>query len=218
MPVFLYGAFTVTSFHGHYYLFPRHRFLAYQFVGQELHSGDVSRLGHKRHCDPLALIEKPARLFKIQFAALQGQLVGLTYCHHGGIAEPTSDRLYVIKDLLTIDHRIDAFCDWNDCEPPELSFDDDGSLILTDNIIDWCREQGASIDWVFCGDPKGMAAAFRKSCEDFRPIKKELKEMNPEQLRTVTVAMKAYIAGIAPLEQTMEASKAALDELKEEVA
>ncbi|WP_372572681.1 hypothetical protein [Ruegeria jejuensis] len=132
--------------------------------------------------------------------------------------EPAKIRAYEFEDLLTIDHRIDAFCDWNDCEPPELSFDEDGSLLMTENIVDWCREQGASIDWIFCGDPKGMAAAFRKNSEEFRPIKKELEELNPEQLRTVTVAMKAYIAGIAPLEQTMEASKAALDELKEEAA
>ncbi|MCL6286243.1 hypothetical protein M3P21_22410, partial [Ruegeria sp. 2012CJ41-6] len=99
-----------------------------------------------------------------------------------------------------------------------LSFDDDGSLLLTDNIVGWCREQGASIDWIICGDPKGMAAIFRKDCEEFRPIKKELKELGPEQLRAVTVAMKAYIVGVAPLEQAMEASKAALAELKEEAA
>ncbi|MFA3915948.1 hypothetical protein [Ruegeria hyattellae] len=132
--------------------------------------------------------------------------------------ELTNNRLYGVEDLLTIEHRIDAFCDWNDCEPPDLSFDDDGSLLLTDNIVGWCREQGASIDWIVCGDPKGMVRTYRKACEEFRPVKENLKELDPEQMRVFTVSIKAYIAGLAPLEQTIEASKAALAEIRETAA
>lgn len=133
--------------------------------------------------------------------------------------QPESNNLYQasIDELLTIEHRIDAFCDWNDCEPPELSYED-GSLLLTDNIVDWCLEQSASIDWIICGDPKGMAAAFRKDCQEHKPLRRDLAKLDPEEMRAMTAGVKAYIEGIAPLDQALEAAKAALELVRAKAA
>ncbi len=123
-----------------------------------------------------------------------------------------------VKELAAVEHRIDAFCHWFDCEHPKLSYDKAGVLNLDDGIVDWCHDQGASIDWIICGDPLGIAATFRNSCETLRPIKEDLDALNPEELRTIEISMKAYIKGIAPLEQTIEAAQNALREIKEEAA
>lgn len=36
-----------------------------------------------------------------------------------------------------------------------------GQVYLTDALQDWCRISGASLDWIICGELKGMAAAAR---------------------------------------------------------
>ncbi len=122
------------------------------------------------------------------------------------------------SDLITCQQRVTAFCRWFDLPDPGLSFDEDGDILVDDVFLQWCKEEGISIDWLACGDPKGMAAEFRKSLKNEHKFAVNLKKLNDQEIRAIEIGMKAYIEGLAPMEQTIKAAKQALKEVKEEAA
>lgn len=66
------------------------------------------------------------------------------------------------EDLATPQARADAFAKWFNCRGHQVKKDKRGEPQLTDEFLEWCAEQGASIDWVLLGDPAGMASTFRE--------------------------------------------------------
>ncbi len=131
-----------------------------------------------------------------------------------------SDNFYRrnLEELAAVEHRIDAYCHWFSCKSPELAYGDEGELLLDEGIVDWCTDQGASIDWIICGDPFGMAAEFRKSQKDEHQFSENLKLLDDQEIRAIEIGMNAYIEGLAPMEQTIKAAKQALKEVKEDAA
>ncbi len=122
------------------------------------------------------------------------------------------------EDLATCEQRVQAFCNWFELPDPGLRYDEDGDILIDDVFLRWCKEEAISIDWLACGDPKGMAVAFRKSWRNEQQIAENLELLDDQELRAIEIGMKAYISGLAPLEQTVEAAKQALKEVKEEAA
>lgn len=57
--------------------------------------------------------------------------------------------------------RITQWCEWFDLEMPALR-KSNGGILLTNELMDWMRMSGASFDWIFSGDAKGMAIAYRE--------------------------------------------------------
>ncbi len=118
------------------------------------------------------------------------------------------------EDLATCEQRVQAFCNWFELPDPGLRYDEDGDILIDDVFLRWCKEEAISIDWLACGDPKGMAVAFRKSRKNEQQIADNLELLDEQELRAIEIGMKAYISGLAPLEQTVEAAKQALKEVK----
>lgn len=60
--------------------------------------------------------------------------------------------------------RVAAWCNWFGHDLPPLAFDDDepDALLLTDDLLKWAHESGASLDWVILGDAKNLAHAFHE--------------------------------------------------------
>lgn len=86
------------------------------------------------------------------------------------------------EDLATPQARADAFAKWFNCRSYQVEEDKRGELQLTDEFLEWCAEQGASIDWVLLGDPAGMASTFReKHCP--MPETAHCLDPHPEWLR-----------------------------------
>lgn len=56
--------------------------------------------------------------------------------------------------------RVAEFAEWFGVEPVKVKARM-GQVYLVDELIAWCRDEGASLDWILLGEPKGMAAAFR---------------------------------------------------------
>lgn len=56
--------------------------------------------------------------------------------------------------------RTDRFCRWFDVPPPKLKVRKD-KVYMTDELFVWCREHGASLDWIVVGDASAMAAMLR---------------------------------------------------------
>ncbi|MDO6584806.1 hypothetical protein Q4543_04675 [Salipiger sp. 1_MG-2023] len=67
-------------------------------------------------------------------------------------------------DLATTEGRIDWFCAHFEVEPPMLTYDPDepNAVLLTDELLEWVKIEGASIDWLFTGAVSGALAAYRE--------------------------------------------------------
>lgn len=67
-------------------------------------------------------------------------------------------------DLTTTEGRIEWFCAHFDAEKPKLQYDEDepDQIQLNDNLIDWVKREGVSLDWL-CGGRMSVAlAAYRE--------------------------------------------------------
>lgn len=63
--------------------------------------------------------------------------------------------------LAVVKYRITEWCEWFDIAPPKLKTRK-GEVYLTDELHAWMMAAGASFDWIFRGDAKAMAAAYRR--------------------------------------------------------
>jgi len=63
--------------------------------------------------------------------------------------------------------RIKAFCDHFAVEPPGKLKTRKGKVYLTDDLLQWCEVNGASIDWILIENPMAALAAYREKhlCE-----------------------------------------------------
>lgn len=73
--------------------------------------------------------------------------------------------------------RIAQFSEWFGVPPVKLSVRK-GSVIMTDELLHWCENEGASIDWVFCGIAKGMAQTFRDRYADTARLTGALRKLD----------------------------------------
>ena len=63
-----------------------------------------------------------------------------------------------------VDHtavRLAQFAEWTGTEAPESLLDGDGAP--TDELLDFCKSQGLSLDWLFLGDAKGLVMAQHRN-------------------------------------------------------
>lgn len=57
--------------------------------------------------------------------------------------------------------RIAELSEWFGIEPVKLKVRK-GSIYFTDDLFVWCDDNGVSLDWIYAGEPRGMAAAYRE--------------------------------------------------------
>lgn len=56
--------------------------------------------------------------------------------------------------------RIHKFGEWSEQEPPALEYDEQGDILLTNELFAWISKTGACCNWLFAGDAKSMALAY----------------------------------------------------------
>lgn len=64
--------------------------------------------------------------------------------------------------------RIAEFAEWFGCEPVKPKFRK-GAILLTEELLAWVKTHGASLDWIYSGNPKSMAATFRRKYAVMEP-------------------------------------------------
>lgn len=67
-------------------------------------------------------------------------------------------------DLSTSEGRIEWFCAHFDVTPPKLQHDEDepDQILLTDELLEWIKREGVSLDWALCGAASGALAVYRE--------------------------------------------------------
>jgi hypothetical protein len=106
--------------------------------------------------------------------------------------------------------RMAEFCDWFGIAPIKIKVRA-GSVYMTDELVQWCHDAGASIDWICLGEVRGMAAAFREkhapSPED-REVVKVLRNFDDVEQAKMLELLKAQNAGQMTFEAAMDCFKA----------
>ncbi|WP_436398605.1 hypothetical protein [Roseobacter sp. S98] len=66
--------------------------------------------------------------------------------------------------MTTPDGRLAWFCAHFELTPPPLSYDEDepDSLLMTDELIEFCGREGLSLDWFTSGRVCGPLAVYRE--------------------------------------------------------
>ncbi|MFN4160110.1 MAG: hypothetical protein ACK4GO_17180 [Gemmobacter sp.] len=91
--------------------------------------------------------------------------------------------------------RIAQFCEWFGVEPVKLKVRK-GAVYLTDDLTRWCGDEGASLDWLFCGDLKGMAAAYRKEHAETAKLRSALRRLDDAESAMLLQMMEEFQAKV----------------------
>ena len=115
-------------------------------------------------------------------------------------------------DLGTLDGRIEVFCKWFDVEPPTLTRDEGGEVLVSDEFLGWHKENGVSIDWIAVGDPKCMASVFRRERRKEREFRSIIAQMDEVEKGMLKVAMKSTVDGLTNMDDAIGVLHEALAE------
>ncbi|MEM1156003.1 MAG: hypothetical protein AAGI44_17850 [Pseudomonadota bacterium] len=110
----------------------------------------------------------------------------------------------------TPEQRIEWFCDHFGCAAPELEYENpekrEGPL-LTDELMEWTKREGVSMDWLFCGDNVALLASHRiRYCEGslFRRATDPLGMLPPDEIKVLTAGLTATVEHGADLDDVMK--------------
>lgn len=91
--------------------------------------------------------------------------------------------------------RIAQFSEWFGIPPVKLSVRK-GHVIMTDELVNWCGDEGASIDWICCGIAKGMAQVFRERHAGMARLTGALRKLDEAERQIFEACMKDLNAKI----------------------
>lgn len=91
--------------------------------------------------------------------------------------------------------RIRQFCEWFDLEPPKLRTRL-GRVYMTDELLRWFKESGASVDWIIYGGVKSMAAVAREKWLREVEFGEAVQRFNPKEAELLAQAIRGATAQI----------------------
>ena len=121
-------------------------------------------------------------------------------------AKPDTLSAQIAAQIDTVEIRIATFAKWFDIDPPSIECDPDdpeGGPLLTNELYPWLIDQDASFDWVFIGDPKGMAIEYRKQQLDKSGLMKSFDRLDETEQKMFVIAVRSFVDGLVPLEQAL---------------
>ena len=121
-------------------------------------------------------------------------------------------------DLTTASGRILGLAEQFEIDPPELKYDEDGELLVQDEWIDWCRDSGASIDWIVSGDPKTMISVYRQRCKSDREALDAMRGFDADEMGLVTLTLRLIKDSGVGFDSAMEAMKRELEIIRQRKA
>jgi hypothetical protein len=99
--------------------------------------------------------------------------------------------------------RMAEFCDWFGEEPIKLKVRA-GSVYMTDDLLEWLTDTGASIDWICLGEVRGMASTYRDNygvAREHREFSMAIRKLDPTEQGIFLECMKANASGEMTFEE-----------------
>ena len=100
--------------------------------------------------------------------------------------------------------RIASFCNRFEVAAPKIKTRK-GEVYLTDELMKWVGDTGASIDWIFLGDPMPMAAAYRKEQLSLSDVLGVMRKLDPEESAMFLEAIEGWKAACEARRARIEA-------------
>ena len=109
----------------------------------------------------------------------------------------------------TVD-RIHWFCEHFKLEVPPLEYETEephiGALLLSDDLLKWCVAEGVNLDWLFCGDTRGLLADYRDrelEKQGARQFVKLTDKLEPEVKEGLFTAIRAVVQFGVPMPEAI---------------
>lgn len=118
---------------------------------------------------------------------------------------------YEVETADAIKARIAQWCDWFSLDAPKVRTRL-GSVYLTDQLANWMDESSASFDWIFCGNPKGMAVVFHQAMEANKQAIPAIQAFDETEKKMMLAALLLIAQNEVTLEDSMGAFKSAVEE------
>lgn len=84
--------------------------------------------------------------------------------------------------------RLAQFCACFKVEPPKLRTRS-GRVVMTTDLLAWFHSEGASIDWILCGDPMSMASVYRDKHKFAADVMRAMSTYTTEETYIVMTAL-----------------------------
>lgn len=113
--------------------------------------------------------------------------------------------------------RIAEWCEWFDLDMPSLRTRK-GQILLTDPLADWLKSSGASYDWIFLGDAKGLAIGYRNEHTKAEPIVRLTAALDPVEQNMLLTALRLVGSGEVSIDDAMQTFRTAVEERRDALA
>lgn len=120
----------------------------------------------------------------------------------------------IFDTTSTIRKRIALFAKWFDLEAPEIETNDEGKILLSDDLYNFISTEGASFDWIFLGAVKGMVHSHRQECKSSKKLQKTIGALDDVEIQYLLKAFRFNDEGLASFEDALSVCKEALDEYR----
>lgn len=120
----------------------------------------------------------------------------------------------------TVAERMAEFCEHFEVEPCKLRYSrratDD--ILMTDELLDWHKVNGASLDWICIGSVTPMMAAYRNEALQRRCEREALRHLTDIEVKALRVVLQAVLDGGLEVGPALELWKSECAKRQEEVA
>ena len=121
---------------------------------------------------------------------------------------------------MTTAERMAAFCKRYEVEPCKLRYSRRAtdSIVMTDELLEWHRTNGASLDWICIGSATSMMRAYRDENLRQQREKEALRHLTDPEAEAMAFVLKACLDEGMELEPALEMWKAECAKRREEAA
>lgn len=107
--------------------------------------------------------------------------------------------------------RIAEYCEWFGAPWLKIKVRS-GQVYMTDDLLAWHKEHGASLDWIIFGEAKAMARAYREKHATEREMVEVLGRFDDVEQKKMIEVLQAQAAGQMTFEAAMAEFKAFVSE------
>jgi hypothetical protein len=106
--------------------------------------------------------------------------------------------------LHTVKERVALVAAQTGIEPVALETDDDGAVLLTDELMDFCERADADLGWLASGDVSKMLEAYRKREGQTKKFARKAAQLSQAEQRALVFTLRLILECGLKLDDAMQ--------------